>query len=98
MSKTPKEIHALAPAFSGELHEDNTIAYHHAKDVLTWLFDRPLADRLTEEEKERIRREYRKSYSLSFEQSTCLDRQYARGRCSVLREIFGSEFFKEEGR
>lgn len=38
--KTDPTIHALATQFS-ELHESNTKAYHHAKDVLTWLFDKP---------------------------------------------------------
>lgn len=50
---------------------------------------------LSEEQREAIRAEYNKSYSEAFAQTTCLDRQYARGRYQVLRDIFGTEFFKK---
>ena len=55
----------------------------------------PLSQRLTDEERERVRKEYKKAYSESFEPTNCLDRQYARGRYQVLREIFGKELFGE---
>ena len=55
----------------------------------------PLSQRLTDEERERVRKMYKKAYSESFEPTTCLDRQYARGRYQVLREIFGKELFGE---
>ena len=45
--------------------------------------------------KSKIKGEYKKSYSAAFEHTTCLDRQYARGRYQVLREIFGKELFNE---
>ena len=35
--------------------------------------------------KSKLQREYKKSYSAAFEHTTCLDRQYARGRYQVLR-------------
>ena len=59
------------------------------------LMSLPLSERLTDEERERVRKEYKKAYSESFEPTNCLDRQYARGRYQVLREIFGKEFFVE---
>lgn len=46
--------------------------------------------------KRKLQREYKKSYSAAFEPTTCLDRQYARGRYQVLREIFGKSLFEEE--
>lgn len=46
--------------------------------------------------KSKLRTEYNKSYSAAFENTTCLDRQYARGRYQVLREIFGKSLFNEE--
>lgn len=55
----------------------------------------PLASRMTEEEKERVREEYRRAFSESFSPTSCLDRQYVRGRYQVLREIFGKELFEE---
>lgn len=60
------------------------------------LMEQPLASRMTKEEKERVRKEYRRTYSESFSPTSCLDRQYARGRYQVLREIFGKELFEEE--
>lgn len=58
----------------------------------------PLASRLTNAEREKIRAEYHKSYSAAFDNTTCLDRQYARGRYQVLREIFGKEMFNTENK
>lgn len=60
-----------------------------------YVYELPLSDRMTAEEKERVRKEYWRAYSESFSPTSCLDRQYARGRYQVLREIFGSDFFKE---
>lgn len=67
-------------------------AYKESADRIMSL---PLASRLTAEEKERVRKEYRRAYSESFSPTSCLDRQYARGRYQVLRGIFGADFFKE---
>lgn len=64
-------------------------------DFANEFFAQPLASRLTAEEKDRVRKEYWRAYSESFSPTSCLDRQYARGRYQVLREIFGSDFFKE---
>lgn len=61
----------------------------------THVLSLPLSQRLTDEERERVRKEYKKAYSESFEPTNCLDRQYARGRYQVLREIFGKELFGE---
>ena len=48
--------------------------------------------------KSKLQREYKKSYSAAFEHTTCLDRQYSRGRYQVLRELFGKSLFEEEER
>lgn len=90
MSRTPKEIHALALAFSGELHDNNTLAYHHAKDVLTWLFDRPLANRLTDDEKERIRAIYNRK---RFNTEHSKDVEFIEHQ--LLEYLLGKDFFKE---
>ena len=46
--------------------------------------------------KSKLQGEYKKSYSAAFEHTTCLDRQYARGRYQVLREIFGKSLSDEK--
>ena len=46
--------------------------------------------------KNKLQLEYKKSYSAAFDNTTCLDRQYARGRYQVLRAIFGREIFRED--
>lgn len=78
-----------------EWKQDVAIYYDDAKAVLSWLFDKPLASRLTAEEKERVRkihRDYHQKWDCS-----CNDRESERSfYCfSLLERIFGADFFKE---
>lgn len=81
--------------YDEQRNSDLPIYTDDAKSVLEWFFTKPLSQRLTDEERERVRKEYKKAYSESFEPTNCLERQYARGRYQVLREIFGKELFGE---
>lgn len=89
---TREQIHELSLAFTKELHDDETIPYHTCKDALSWLFTKPLAQRLTAEEKESIRETYK--YHLN-----AIGDCYT--HCMVryeLEHIFGKDFFKEENK
>lgn len=68
----------------------------HFADVNEMVNALSLADRLTDKEREKIKLAYKKAYSHAFASTSCIDRQYARGRYQVLREIFGKELFKDE--
>lgn len=74
-----------------ECKQDVAIYYDDAKEVLSWLFAKPLYNRLTAEEKERVRKIYYDA-----------ERGEVNGHydvypdpCEVLRVIFGADFFKE---
>ena len=71
--------------------QDVAIYYDDAKEVLSWLFDKPLRDRLTSEEKERVRKEYSNTYPL--DPDCGLANILIQG---ALERIFGKEFFKED--
>lgn len=86
-----KQIHKLSLSFTKELHNDATIPYHTCRDALMWLFARPLRDRLTAEEKERVRKEYANTYPKDPDQSIASIRVM-----QTLERIFGADFFKEE--
>lgn len=66
-----------------------------AKSVLRWLFDKPLIDRMTAEEKERVRKAYKAmsdyGKNKGFACASCAN--YA-ARVWMER-IFGADFFKE---
>lgn len=64
-----KSIHDLSLEFSNELHEGNTMAYHHARDVLEWLFSKPLTERLTEKEAVKIKQMYAATHPDNIDQS-----------------------------
>lgn len=85
-----KQIHELSLAFTKELHDDKTIPYHTCRDSLMWLFAKPLRDRLTAEEKERVRKEYANTYPL--DPDCGVANILIQG---VLERIFGADFFKE---
>lgn len=65
-----------------------------AKSVLSWLFAKPLASRITAEEKERVREMY-KVLSECIENRTA-DVEYLKGKRCQLVIIFGADFFMEE--
>lgn len=62
-------------------------------DMVSGLFDKPLASRLTAEEKESVRKMY-KELSECIETRTA-DVEYLKGKRCQLAIIFGSDFFKE---
>lgn len=70
---------------------DLPIYIDDAKSVLRWLFDKPLSDRLTAEEKERVRTKYNaaKIGATEFDSPECADLM------DILEDIFGANFFKE---
>lgn len=74
-----------------EWKQDVAIYYDDAKSVLSWLFAKPLASRLTAEEKERVRKEYANTYPNDIDCG--VENMLIQG---VLERIFGSDFFKEE--
>lgn len=72
-----------------EWKQDVAIYYDDAKEVLSWLFDKPLAQRLTAEEKESIKETYKYHLNAIGDCYThCMVRD-------ELEHIFGSDFFKE---
>jgi len=74
-----------------EWKQDVAIYYDDAKEVLSWLFAKPLCDRLTAEEKERVRKEYANTYP---NDPDCgIANILIQG---VLERIFGKEFFEED--
>ena len=71
--------------------QDVAIYYDDAKEVLSWLFAKPLYNRLTAEEKERVRKEYANTYP---NDPDCgIANILIQG---VLERIFGKDFFKED--
>lgn len=70
---------------------DLPIYIDDAKSVLEWLFNKPLAQRLTAEEKERVRKIY---YDAERGEVNSHYDVYP-DPCEVLRVIFGADFFKE---
>ena len=93
-----------------EWKQDVAIYYDDAKSVLSWLFAKPLASRLTAEEKERVRVLYKEElgmaqhFHLKAKASNDIScRQHYYGlrepyisRMKLLERIFGADFFKEE--
>ena len=71
--------------------QDVAIYYDDAKEVLSWLFDKPLRNRLTAEDKERVRKEYANTYPLDLDYGVA--NILIQG---VLERIFGKDFFKED--
>lgn len=103
---TPEEIKNLSAAYAeymcpvgdycSGVYDDQRNTYlsiykDDAKSVLEWL-----SKDFVIVPKSKVKIEYKKSYSAAFEPTTCLDRQYARGRYQVLRELFGKSLFNEE--
>ena len=95
--------------YDEQRNSDLPIYTDDAKSVLSWLFTKPLASRLTAEEKERVRKMYKGE--LEFAQfyqrkaNSCCNQQcrmdyeasrdIAKSRANMLESIFGADFFKE---
>lgn len=63
----------------------------NAVEMVSGLFDKPLASRMTDEEKERVRKEYANTYPNDIDCG--VENMLIQG---VLERIFGADFFKEE--
>ena len=77
--------------YDGQRNSNLPIYFDDAKSVLTWLFAKPLAQRLTAEEKERVRKEYADTYPNDIDCG--VENILIQG---VLERIFGKDFFKDE--
>lgn len=77
--------------YDEQRNSDLPIYTDDAKSVLSWLFAKPLTQRLTSEEKEMIRKEYANTYPL--DPDCGVANILIQG---VLERIFGKEFFKED--
>lgn len=80
--------------YDEQRNSDLPIYTNDAKSVLKWLFDRPLTERLNEEEKALIRSKYCQCKRYVPQNSN--NRLSAYDVCMTLESIFGKEFFKEE--
>lgn len=83
--------------YDEQRHSDLPIYADDAKSVLSWLFGKPLASRLTAPEKEMIRRIYEADKHLCEEAKDSVFRwsEIYKGRYKLLESIFGADFFKE---
>ena len=99
---TPEEIKNLCTEYVNELFafddmsDQENIEAKNDAFVMCMAFAGHILEKHCIVPKSKVQREYKKSYSAAFEHTTCLDRQYARGRYQVLREIFGESLFEEE--
>lgn len=75
---------------------DLPIYIDDAKSVLTWMFDKPIRDRLTAEEKEIVRKVYKAMSDYGKKKDVmCADcANYAARVC--MERIFGAEMFNEK--
>lgn len=103
-------IEELAREYVNDVYSGDTDFIDEAENVLTWLFEKSLASRLTPAEKERVRKMY--NGELEFAQfyqrkaNSCVNQQcradyevsrdIAKSRAAMLERIFGEEIFKEE--
>lgn len=82
-----------------EWKQDVAIYYDDAKSVLSWLFAKPLASRMTAEEKERIKGYYSEAQGWLDEKTSFENPNEQLRICAVaiqdrLESIFGADFFK----
>ena len=76
--------------YDEQRNSDLTIYIDDAKSVLRWLFDKPLIDRMTAEEKERVRKIY---YDAERGEVNSHYDVYP-GPCEIMRVIFGKDFLR----
>lgn len=82
--------------FDEERENDMSIYIDDAKCVLDWLFNKPLASRLTEAEKERVMKTYKAMSDYGKKKDVmCADCANYVARVGLER-IFGKEFFEED--
>ena len=119
MSKTIEEAareyaEAMCPigdycggVYDEQRNRDLPIYTDDAKSVLEWLFTKPLLQRLTDEERERVRKLYIDANdklkiclnAMNYNQISELDNEYKKGinmgLILALKHIFGKELFGE---
>lgn len=78
--------------YDEQRNSDLPIYIDDAKSVLSWLFAKPLRDRLTAEEKERVRKEYANTHPNDIDCG--VENMLIQG---VLERIFGADFFQGGG-
>lgn len=86
-----KTIEDLAREYVNDIYSGDTDFIDETENILSWLFDKPLSQRLTAEEKERVRTKYNaaKIGATEFDSPECADLM------DILEDIFGADFFKE---
>lgn len=81
--------------YDEQRHSDLPIYVDDAKSVLSWLFTKPLASRLTAEEKERVRKVYRRNCAEIAKHGNDVITAHSEGVMHALELFFGTDFFKE---
>lgn len=95
--------------YDEQRNSDLPIYTDDAKSVLRWLFDKPLIDRMTAEEKERVKVIYNEELGMAqyfhakakaSNDISCRQHYYGLrepyiSRMKLLERIFGKDFFKE---
>lgn len=80
--------------YDEQRNSDLPIYADDAKSVLSWLFDKPLASRLTAEEKEQIRFAHKMAKDFA-ERVNPMSAEVFKAQYILLEAIFGADFFKE---
>lgn len=79
-----------------ERNFDMSVCIDDAKSVLGWIFDKPIASRMTEAEKEMVRKAYKTMSDYGKKKDVmCADCANYAARVGLER-IFGKDFFKED--
>ena len=105
-----KTIEELAREYVNDVYSGDTDFIDEAENVQTWLFAKPLYNRLTAEEKERIKVIYNEELGMAqhfhlkakaSNDISCRQHYYALrepyiSRMKLLERIFGKDFFKED--
>lgn len=78
-----------------EYKQDKAIYYDDAKAMLSWLFNKPLASRLTAEEKERVRKVYQRNCAEIAKHDNDVITAHSEGVMHALELFFGKDFFRE---
>ena len=89
---------------AADIASDNAIFDSHPWNVyrdgfiagVEWLMQQPLSDRLTEEEKRKIRNLYMQAEELELYGATDYDKREGRAFIVVFHSIFGKEMFNEK--
>lgn len=78
--------------YDEQRNSDLPIYIDDAKSVLRWLFDKPLIDRMTAEEKEQVRFAHKTAKTFA-ERTNPMSAEVFKGQYLLLESIFGADFF-----